>query len=83
MYESAGTHWYYLGLLLLVIMGAAVFTVRHDPLAISAIFVAIAGILRAVPSIIDARNRPICGRNFSNVGPAPSTGSGDPRREAS
>jgi hypothetical protein len=83
MYESAGRHWCWLGLFLLVIMGAAVFTVRHDPLAISAIFVAIAGILRAVPSIIDARNRPIYGRNFSNVGSAPSTDSGDPRREAS
>lgn len=56
MYESSGRRWFTLGVILLVIMGVAVWTVRHDPIAISALFFAIAAILKVVPEIMRARN---------------------------
>jgi len=56
-FESSGRRWFALGAILLAIMGVAVWTVRRDPLAISALFFAIAAILRVVPTIIDARRR--------------------------
>lgn len=56
MYESSGRRWFTLGTMLLAIMGVAVWTVRRDPIAISALFFAIAAILKVVPEIMRARN---------------------------
>lgn len=61
LFDSSGRRWFILGVLLLVIMGAAVWTVRHDPLAISALFFAIAAILGTVPKIMVARARILYG----------------------
>lgn len=61
LFDSSGRRWFILGVLLLVIMGAAVWTVRHDPLAISALFFAIAAILGTVPKIMIARARILYG----------------------
>ena len=55
MYESSGRRWFTLGVVLLAIMGVAVWTVRRDPIAISALFFAIAAILKVVPEIMRAR----------------------------
>lgn len=56
-FESSGRRWFILGAALLVIMGAAVWAVHRDPVAISALFLAIAVILRTVPRIMEARAR--------------------------
>jgi hypothetical protein len=61
LFDSSGRRWFILGSLLLVIMGVAVWTVRRDPLAISALFFAIAAILGTVPKIMEARARILYG----------------------
>jgi hypothetical protein len=61
LFDSSGRRWFKLGAMLLVIMGVAVWTVRRDPIAISALFFAIAAILKTVPTIMDARTRTLYG----------------------
>jgi hypothetical protein len=61
LFDSSGRRWFRLGTMLLVIMGVAVWTVRRDPIAISALFFAIAAILKTVPTIMDARTRTLYG----------------------
>ncbi|HLK43842.1 MAG TPA: hypothetical protein VKV34_10915 [Thermoleophilia bacterium] len=53
----SGRRWFILGLVLLTIMGLAVWAAHRDPVAISALFFAIAAILRAVPKIMEERAR--------------------------
>ena len=76
-YQSTGNRWFILGVMLLAVMAAAVFTVRHDPMAIAALFFAIAAVLRTVPPIIDARQRLIRGSDSSNCDQAASAEMGD------
>lgn len=68
-YESTGWRWTGLGVLLLAIMFAAVYTCRHDPIAISGLFFAIAAILHAVPPIIEARQRLVSSRTSQHDRP--------------
>lgn len=55
LYDSSGWRWFVLGAMLLVIMGVAVWNVRRDPVAIAALFFAIAAIIGRVPKIMEAR----------------------------
>lgn len=55
--DISGRRWFTLGLVLLTIMGLAVWAAHRDPVAISALFFAIAAILRAVPKIMEERAR--------------------------
>lgn len=71
MYESSGRRWFTLGAILLAIMGVAVWTVRHDPIAISALFFAIAAILKVVPEIMRARSEIVYGNARAEGQPDP------------
>jgi hypothetical protein len=73
IYDSSGRRWFILGAMLLTVMGIAVWTVRHDPLAISTLFFAIAAILGTVPSIMEARNRFLHGGGGSRTESAAET----------
>ena len=55
--DISGRRWFFLGAMLLTIMGIAIWAAHRDPLAISALFFAIAAILRAVPKIMEERAR--------------------------
>lgn len=76
LYDISGRRWFTLGIMLLIIMGCAIWTVRHDPLAISALFIAIAAILRTVPQIMQARMAMLFG--VSGPGPGPVGPDADP-----
>ena len=60
-FESSGRRWFILGVMLLVVMGMAVWSVRHNPFSISGLFFAIAAILGTVPKIMEARARILFG----------------------
>jgi hypothetical protein len=80
LYDSSGRRWFTLGAMLLIIMGCAVWTVRHDPLAISALFFAIAGILRTVPKIMEARKTMLHGASHPGPDDAAAAAAGSPPR---
>jgi hypothetical protein len=56
VWDKSGRRWFILGVMLLFDMGMAVWAVRRNPLAIAALFIAVAAVLRTVPGIMIQRN---------------------------
>jgi hypothetical protein len=77
MYNATGWRWFGLGVMLLTVIGAGIYAARHDPLAVSAIFIAVPATLRVVPSIIKARSDIFNGLNCSAFERTSKDGAGD------
>ena len=55
--HKSGVHWTLLAALLLITNSAAMWAVRHSPIAISGIWLAEAGMISAIPAIMAQRAR--------------------------